>query len=354
MTKRITSADIARLANVSRSTVSRALNPDTCWRISPGKCEEIRGLCRKYGVMPSRAAQKNRLKQTRRIALVLGAMERDLSNAGAGAMIRRMCDILQGSGYILELIRADYRPGRLAPHIRRILDSNTADVYIAGGLMLNGQSLEVLHRISPRLILTLNEEMSRNPYPDHHWLSYFMCDTGAAYAEAFDAIPREHRKKILFFGRNGRPSKIKIEKIRRLISRHGGTSGVLQTFLFGEEVKLSDGEAWRQAVSAVRRHIGEIAEYTAFWGGGWSAHMLYDELLALGKVPGRDFTMITDCVKGQFLPPLEPGINFICRDMDQAAEMLCEYALRLIDAPHPGRVVQKAVFHPARYELLNL
>ena len=185
MAKRITSTDIARLAGVSRSTVSRALNPDTCWRISPGKCEEIRGLCRKYGIMPSRAARKNRLKQTRRIALVLGAMERDLSSAGAGAMIRRMCDIFQGSGYILELIRADYRPGRLASHIRRILESSLADVYIVGGLMLNGQSLELLHRIAPRLILTLNEEMSRDPYPDHHWLSYFQYDTGAASAEAF-------------------------------------------------------------------------------------------------------------------------------------------------------------------------
>ena len=102
MTKRITSTDIARLAKVSRSTVSRALNPDTCWRISPGKCEEIRGLCRKYGVMPSRAAQKNRPKQTRRIAFVMGAMERDLSNPGAGAMIRRMCDNIGGGVFPLK------------------------------------------------------------------------------------------------------------------------------------------------------------------------------------------------------------------------------------------------------------
>ncbi|MBO4366637.1 MAG: DeoR/GlpR transcriptional regulator [Clostridia bacterium] len=135
MPKKMTASDIARLAGVSRSTVSRALNPDTCWRISREKCEEIRALCRKYGVMPSRAARPDRLKPTRRIALVLGAMERDLGKPESGAMIRRMCDILQGSGCTLELIRADHRPGRLAPHIRRILDSNTADVYIAGGMV---------------------------------------------------------------------------------------------------------------------------------------------------------------------------------------------------------------------------
>ncbi|MBQ7206171.1 MAG: LacI family DNA-binding transcriptional regulator [Lentisphaeria bacterium] len=354
MPKKMTAADIARLAGVSRSTVSRALNPDTCWRISREKCEEIRNLCRKHGVMPSRAARPDRLKPTRRIALVLGAMERDLGKPESGAMIRRMCDVLQGSGCTLELIRADHRPGRLAPHIRRILDSNTADVYIAGGLMLNGQSLELLRRISPRLILTLNEEMARCPYPDHRWLSYFMYDSSSACSEAFAAIPREHRARMLFFGRDARPSKIKIERIRRLISRHGGTPGELQTLLFGDGRDLAYPEAWRLAVRAIRRHIDRIAGFTAIWGSGWSAHLLYDELVAAGRVPGRDFTLITTGSAGQSLPPLEPGINFICRDMDQAAEMLCEYALRLIDEPHPGRVIQKAVFRPARYDLLDL
>ncbi len=354
MSKRITSAEIARLANVNRSTVSRALNPDTCWRISQDKCEEIRGLCRKYGVMPSRAARKKRLNLTRRIALVLGAMEQDLRAPGRNVMIRRMCDILQESGYILELIRADYLPGRQAAHIRRILDSCMADVYIVGGLMLNGTSLELLHKINSRLILTLNGEMVRARYPDYRWLSYFVYDAAAAAGEAYAAIPPEHRKKILFFGRNAAPSRIKIEKIRHLISRHGGSPGALRTLLFGENsASLSTWEACRLALSAVRRNIREIEDCTAIWGGGWSALMLYDELVARGKKPGRDFTFITSGVSGQLLPPLEPGINFICRDMDQAAEMLCEYALRLIDTPHPGRVIQKAFFHPARYDLLN-
>lgn len=49
MKSKVTSSDIARLAHVSQSTVSRALDPRCSWRISAEKRKRILALCEEYG-----------------------------------------------------------------------------------------------------------------------------------------------------------------------------------------------------------------------------------------------------------------------------------------------------------------
>ena len=351
MSKKITSTDIARFANVHQSTVSRALNPEMAWQVSPEKREEIRALCRKYGIMPSRAARRR--GRTGRIALILGSMARDLCDIGRSMRIQRMCDIFQNNGYTLDLIRLDWRSGRQVSVMRRILSSCQADVYIVSGILLNGQSLDLLRETSSRLIVTLGEDMDQIPYPDHRWLSYFSIECSGAYEEAFAAIPPEHRRNMLYFGRRNFASTCKIKRIRSLISRNGGNPRALECLFFGAEGNLPPVEVLRRAVRTVRENAGRLSDVSAFWCGGDSAVFLYDELLRSGRVPGRDFTLVAHGVCGRLLEPPEPGINLICSNVDQVAEKLCEYALRLVDTPSPGRMVQKLAFHPARYDLLK-
>jgi DNA-binding LacI/PurR family transcriptional regulator len=349
--KKITSTDIARFANVHQSTVSRALNPEMAWQVSPEKREEIRALCRKYGVMPSRAARRR--GRTGRIALILGNMARDLCDIGRSMEIQRMCDIFQNNGYTLDLIRLDWRSGRQVSVMRRILSSWQADVYIVSGVLLNGQSLDLLRETSSRLIVTLGEDMDQIPYPDHRWLSYFSIESSGAYEEAFAAIPPEHRRKMLYFGRKNFASACKIKRIRALISRNVGVPDAFESLFFAAEGNLPPIEIQRRAARTVRENAGQLKCFSSFWCGGDSAAFLYDELLRAGRTPGRDFTIIAHGVCGRLLEPPEPGINLICRNVDQVAEKLCEYALHLVDAPSPGRLVQKLVFHPARYDLLK-
>ena len=349
--KKITSTDIARFANVHQSTVSRALNPEMAWQVSPEKREEIRALCRKYGVMPSRAARRR--GRTGRIALILGSMARDLRDVGQSTEIQRMCDIFQNNGYTLELIRLDWRSGRQVSVMRRILSSWQADVYIVSGNLLNGQSLDLLRETSSRLIVTLGEDMDQIPYPDHRWLSYFSIESSDAYEEAFAAIPPGHRRKMLYFGRRNFSSTCKVKRIRSLISRDGGAPDALECLFFTAEGNLPPVEVQRRAARTARENADRLGGFSSFWCGGDSAVFLYDELLRAGRTPGRDFTLVAHGVCGRFLQRSEPGINLICRNADQIAEKLCEYALHLVDAPNPGRLVQKLVFHPARYDLLK-
>ena len=104
MKGKVTSSDIAKLAKVSQSTVSRALDPRSAWRISAEKRAEILSLCHQYGY-PVGSETKHR-HRTFKIGLVLGRMDHDLLMLRF--RLQQLCDMLQAGGYTLTLIRVDF------------------------------------------------------------------------------------------------------------------------------------------------------------------------------------------------------------------------------------------------------
>ena len=133
MAGKVTGADIARLAHVSGSTVSRALDPRSSWRISAEKRKRILALCEEYGY--SLSVRKNDPHpKTFKVGLLLGFMDADLKNISF--MIRQLCDHLQASGYTLTLIRVDFSSSEMSRHVRRIIRSDIADIYIVGEYLL--------------------------------------------------------------------------------------------------------------------------------------------------------------------------------------------------------------------------
>lgn len=346
MQKRITSAQIAEMAHVNQSTVSRALNPDLCWMVGQKKRDEILTLCRKYGVVSrSSIRRKGHQDKTFRIALVLGSIERDLNSIGYSILIRRMCDILQESGYILELIRIDFRPEKRTANVRRILRSKQADVYVIAGLLLNGQSLEQLHCSSSRLLLMLNEDHRSIAYPEYQWLSYFYWDNVEATQEAFHSLPADLRSNILYFGHGNLSSENKIAQLRKLLSRRGRENGPAE-LLYGTSEYIHPNQAYRVARICLKQNLRVLDEYQVFWCGGIGAYALYDELTERKRQAGRDFHIITYDSRSSLMPEKNPDFGLICRDLDRASRLLCERILVLVDNPSPGRIICKSFFQP--------
>ena len=141
MKKKYTSTDIAKLAKVSQSTVSRALSPGTAWMISPEKREEIQKLCIKYGYYPKSQGKKLHHK-TYKVGLLLCNMVHDLSSTSFSLILRELSDLLQLSSYTVTLIRVGSNPQKITEDVKRILKSNIADIYIASDSILSGQTLD--------------------------------------------------------------------------------------------------------------------------------------------------------------------------------------------------------------------
>jgi len=346
MKQRVTGEQIAKLAKVSPSTVSRALNPDQTWRISRTKREEIRLLSEQYGLQSRSARRAGAFLKTFRVALLLGSMERDLSQ-GQNLLIRHLCDRLQASGYILELIRVDFSPQKLVASVKNILRSKEADVYVIGGALLNGQTLEFLHKISSRLILRLNSQSAHNPYPEFPWLSYFIRNDRDTIREALHSIPKAMRSDLVYFGRDNASSKTKIAAIRSCGGDIGHDFSAMPIILFSEGTDIPSDGYYRIARRSVVENYNRLSEFSAFFCSGQGAYALYDEFVARGRKPGKDFHMITYEWKSPLKPLPPDGINYICYDLDAESDKLCEQIFNLIDDPTPRTVVFKPLFIPA-------
>ena len=347
MKNTVTAVQIARMAGVSPATVSRALNPEQAWRISREKRQEIRLLAESCGFKSRSARKAGSYLKTYRVAFLLGRMQHDLVSGG-NVFVHKMCDILQSNGYILELIRVDFSPENLVANVRNMLKSGEADVYVIGGGLMRGQSLELLHKLSPRLILLLNSSMQL-PFPDFHWLSYFGRDAQDSYRQALMTIPEKYWKKTVYFGNNNNSTRVKIADIKKNAAALGMDLGEFPVCLFGDGSLIYPDDAYRVAHLFLQDHFEELEKFHTFFCSGRSAMALYDELVRRGRTPGKDFSIYSMGTTSQLVPPLHKGVNWLYRNLDREAEMLCEQILQLTEDPTPQHRCCKLNFIPADY-----
>lgn len=94
--QKITMKELARLAGVDRTSVSRILNRDfAAHRYSPVTVEKVERLAKQYGYEPSRTAHALRTGSTQLIGLLMS----DLRNPWFGELASTMDAILSAQGY---------------------------------------------------------------------------------------------------------------------------------------------------------------------------------------------------------------------------------------------------------------
>ena len=107
-TRRLQMADVARLAGVSISTVSRALNGSTL--IGADTRKRVRDLAQSLNYSINVGAQNLRLRQNRTVAVVLPferRTRRPIANPFSECMLSTLADELNDHGYNLLLMRID-------------------------------------------------------------------------------------------------------------------------------------------------------------------------------------------------------------------------------------------------------
>jgi LacI family transcriptional regulator len=105
MKRRATLKDIAKVAGVHLSTVSRALNPQTQRRLTPEVVADIRRISRELNYRPNAAAHSLRTNRTRTVGVVVP----DITNPVFPPIIRGIEDALAKRGYLAVLANTDGR-----------------------------------------------------------------------------------------------------------------------------------------------------------------------------------------------------------------------------------------------------
>jgi LacI family transcriptional regulator len=105
MRRRATLKDIAKVAGVHLSTVSRALNPRTERLLTPAVVAQIRQISRDLDYRPNAAAHSLRTNRTRTIGVIVP----DITNPVFPPIIRGVEDALAKRGYLAVLANTDGR-----------------------------------------------------------------------------------------------------------------------------------------------------------------------------------------------------------------------------------------------------
>jgi LacI family transcriptional regulator len=101
---RVTLKDVARLAGVHASTVSRALNAETSALIGDDVVERVRAAARNLGYRPNTIASSLRTRRTKTIGVLLP----DVLNAIFPPMIKAVEEVLRRENYLVLIAHADY------------------------------------------------------------------------------------------------------------------------------------------------------------------------------------------------------------------------------------------------------
>lgn len=284
MTKRNTLAEIARLAGVNSSTVSRALNPATASLISETKRRRIIELCDLHNYRPRRAARGCATGRNYSIGYISGALAKDLSSPFISLYLAAIANELQRSGYSLLMLSTENTPGTLEEGVRDILLSDTADGYIISAGMLKQQAREISH-CTGRPVLTLGYHNFRQQgdFP------YVEISISRAIGEIWQVIA-EHMPVIncCFFGKPTVSSRAKVAQIRSLAPP--GTEVPVLYIPRPVNYSLMD---YSQAFQCAEKQWKTLSKFNLIWcGSDLVASALCDVMRRNGIRPGREIMVV--------------------------------------------------------------
>ena len=120
----VTMADVARVAGVSKATVSRVINSHV--QVDPLLAEAVRRTVRELNYRPSRVARSLRTRQSRVWALIIS----DVRNSFFTDMVKGVEEIAYEAGYSLVLCNAEEDPAKEASYLELAIAENVAGVIL--------------------------------------------------------------------------------------------------------------------------------------------------------------------------------------------------------------------------------
>ena len=138
--------EIARMAGVSRATVSRYLNNGY---VSAEKSERIRKIIEETGYQPSTQAQILRTKRTRLIGVVIPKINSD----SISRMVAGISGVLSGNGYELLLANTDNDEKEEIKYLKMFAANNQVDGVILIGTILTGEHRKVIRNMQLPIVV---------------------------------------------------------------------------------------------------------------------------------------------------------------------------------------------------------
>jgi DNA-binding LacI/PurR family transcriptional regulator len=194
-----TIADVARLAGVSKSTVSRALNDSSL--ISSETKERVRAIAREHGFQMNVPARRLSLKRSHTVALVTYAYDPSATVPDV-FMLEMMSGIsaaLHANDYDLLVVQSTPND---VDYARRYLETGRTDGFIALSAMCSPRQLKALTELGAPFVIW-------GPAPANRSYSSVSGDSVTGGRLATEHLLRTGRRRIGFLGGPAKASEVR-------------------------------------------------------------------------------------------------------------------------------------------------
>ncbi|PSW09455.1 trehalose operon repressor [Photobacterium rosenbergii] len=162
MTQKLTILDIAKLAGVGKSTVSRVLTNDP--KVKPATREKVEQVIRESGYVPSKSAQAMRGGSAKVVGIILSRLDSPSENKAVSGIL----DVIYKAGYDAVIMESQFSAEKTNEHLAVLQKRNVDGVIVFG---FSGCDLTSIEKLGHKavVIATDTDAISSVDY-DHQGL----------------------------------------------------------------------------------------------------------------------------------------------------------------------------------------
>jgi LacI family transcriptional regulator len=156
----VTLKELAALANVHPSTISRVANNDPGLRIAAATRSRIESLLRETGYQPNGIARGLKLRQTNVLAVVIP----DVTNPFFAALFRGVEDAAAPAGFNVLLCNTDGLPERQRSHLQGLQARRVDGVILASSFLKDPSVRELRRQRRPYVLVNRFSDEGEDPF----------------------------------------------------------------------------------------------------------------------------------------------------------------------------------------------
>lgn len=196
---RPTLTNIARLAEVNPSTVSRIINGRDGFFVSSATRERVLKIAKQLNYEPKRAARSLASGKSYTAAVVLGRFERDLASYAFTQILGELTREMAKHNYTLTILPIDPEQG-IDGEVLRTVRGSHADGFFVPYSLLRSRTLAELKQAKTPVVSIYRNDSLNEENDDYQYVSYAELDDREAAREVVAELVRLGHRKVVYFG----------------------------------------------------------------------------------------------------------------------------------------------------------
>jgi LacI family transcriptional regulator len=339
--KRPAIKEIAKLAGVHPSSVSRVLNNSSKYKISDKVKDKIKRIMKELKYEPTVYAKSLKTGKSGNLAIVLYNLESDFSGLTFAEILASFCRETLKQNYntlILPLEDESFDEQTL-----RKIRSRSADGYFIGAPLIGLKTKkELAENNIPSVTFVSDERSYLKKLPN---MTIVYVDNSKAYSEMFAALRKFGHTELAIFT----PKKaLKNFRLSQLIKMKNSNIKVSEIIDYSP-ICIHSSFDRSEARKAAENNMDRILKHSAvFCMSDLIAAGLCDALRAAGKIPGKDISVIgyDDIERNPIINFEKPFISTIGRDKAFIGKLLVSELMSRINGEKsaPEKIKVQAKF----------